>query len=191
MNGVELIVAIAAGGIALFLIVKLWRFVLGVGVLGALIVGALCVTGQIDCPIGNKPKPRHPGGSGSSSSNADVITAVYQHLIGKKYTTFEQRPVTKQMPCSQQDDDFDPIGKRNPNAGKCRGTGGYGFGYKTVTRTESTQILRQCPTPPPVNSSLWRVQSSGRDKWTVYGSKGSWTVEKVGSGYRITAHQRC
>ena len=193
MNGVQLIVAIGAGLIVIFFIVKFWRVVLGLGVLGALAIGALCISGNLNCPIGRRTS--HTGSVGNNSksnaSNLEVINSVYQHLRGKTYTDYESRTRTNRVPCSQQDDDFDPIGKRNPNMGKCRDTGGYGYGYKTETITQNVPVKRQCPTPPAVNSTAWSVQQSGNDKWTVYSHQGSWTVEKSGSGFRITPHQKC
>jgi hypothetical protein len=194
MNDNELVVAIIVGLVILALVIKFWRVVFGLGVIGAVIIGVLCSSGEIDCPIGNGPSGGvgGQGGGGGSfrSSNSDIIYSVYQHLRGKTYIDYETVYRKSQVPCSQIDYDTD-WGKGDPHAGKCRGTGGYGYGYKTENRPERVQVNRLCPNPPSANSAVWHVQQTGRDRWIVSNPQGRWTVEQAGSGFHITPHQKC
>ena len=51
LNEKELFVAIVGGLIALVVIIKFWRYVLGLGVLGLIGGAVLCTLGKVDCPI--------------------------------------------------------------------------------------------------------------------------------------------
>ncbi len=193
MSDEQLIFVIIGGIIFLAIAIKLWRVILGCCVVGALVIGFLCLQGKIDCPFdigGPHPGPTPPHYTGLQTSHKDIVYAVYQHLKGKTYTDYVTTNRNVPVPCTQIDYETD-WAKGDPHLGKCRGTGGYGYGYKTENRRETKQVTKRCPNPPSLNSPVWHVQQAGRDRWSVSNTQGRWTVEKVGGGFKIIPHQKC
>ncbi len=187
-----IIISIIAGIIFVGIAIKFWRVIVGMGVVGTLAAGFLCLQGEIDCPFGrNRQTPSLPIGHTSLQwSRTDLIYSVYQHLKGKQYSAHQSNTRSERVPCTQDDYETD-WAKGDPYAGKCRGEGGYGHGYKTVVRRENRKFMKRCPDPPPVNSSSWSVQKTGHDSWIVSNPQGRWTVKKVGESLKISAHQKC
>jgi len=190
MNDNELIIAIIVGLVVFALIIKLWRVLLGLGFVAVVIIGVLCVSGKFDCPIDIEPRGEGGGGSGSfGPSNIDIIRAVYTHLRGKTYLVSQSVPSNRPpVPCTLEECKQDD---RDPYLGKCRGFGGLGCGFKHVPQYETKPVPQFCPDPPLVTSTVWHVQKGGASKWIVSNPWGHWTVEQVGSGFRVTAHQQC
>jgi hypothetical protein len=192
MSEERLILAIIVGIILIGTAIKYWRVVIGLGAVGALAVGFLCLQGKIDCPLGgNRQSGSTPiGYARLKTSKTDLIFSVYQHVKGKRYQSHRTKNWNARVPCTKDEDNAD-LGKGNPYLGKCRGSGGYGYGYKTVARRDSREIMKRCPDPPPVNSPSWHVRETGPDTWIVSNPQGRWTVKKVGQSLRISAHQKC
>lgn len=132
-----------------------------------------------------------PGDSNfnSSPSNQEIIDTVISYLQGKTYIDSIVDTQTSQVPCSQVDYDTDAF-KNSPNE-RCKGSGGYGFGYKTITERVSKEIQKNCPLPPPADSPVWQVSTVEENSWLVSNNFGQWFVIKDESGYRIEPRQKC
>lgn len=167
MNDQELILTVVVELVILAFLMKFWRVILGLGVVNMIISAVLFLSEKFDCPIGNVPNRSSQLGGGRpfQTPNSAVINSVYQYLPNKTYSDYDIVNCFRKTPCSHFDDDFDPVGKGNPNAGKCRGTRGYEYGYKKKIRAEKVSVNIQCPSPLPLTTRLG--MSNSLDK--IYG----------------------
>lgn len=145
------------------------------------IVGGILADLETRSPAPNGPVPFRP---------VDIVSPVFQSLSGKTYTEYESREYNRRVPCSQVDYDTD-WAKKDPNLGKCRGEGGYGYGYKTEFQREKVPMTRSCPTPPDPGDPSWQIQQIGASEWIVSSPRGRWTVQRNNTEWRVKAHQAC
>ncbi len=81
MSDGELIAACVIGLIVIWLTIKFLKFVVGVILIGALIVVALCVSGEVECPIDCGPSIP-PGGTNSEGVGPPILQTESEAVYG-------------------------------------------------------------------------------------------------------------
>ena len=184
---IQVIVVVIVGLIILALVIKLWRIILGLGVVAAIIIGILCSKGEIDCPF----NPRNDGGSGSlrsSLTQEQAIGQVKAYLARVSAPTTQQRkvPRTRRRPCRDYGPDVYKEDCKKRYRTEIKWTS------ETTWELETLQLPGLCRRPP--RGGMWSAtfNNFGRT-WSVintqsgHGQRFSWTVND-GTG-AVTSHQ--
>ena len=184
MRDEQLIIALFIGLIILAVVIKFWRMLLGLGVVGAVIFGGLCVSGQIECPFGPRGGGGGSGGGGGGSGGTSLTEG---HAIGqvRAYLARVTAPTTQrqQVPCPIRRpcrDDFTDRLKE-----ECKKRHDYDkerkYTWETVLEWQTIQVPGPCRHLP--QSGAWTATFNNLTRnWSVLnGTRGSgWHYRRNG-----------
>jgi len=180
MNDEQRIVILVVGLIVLVLVIKLWRVVLGIGVVGAIALFVLCQSGKIPCPIDHGFKWKDSGDSFTPNLTEDrAIGQVRTYLVRVSSSTPQPKPDCYNKPRDCKDWDLrdlqKPECKKDPNyPTKPRRTSEW------VCEPKGEQSRGPCVNPP--QGGQWTAQyNSSTRSWSVFNywqhRRYGWTVQ--------------
>ena len=180
MNDEQRIVALVVGLIALILVIKFWRVVLGIGIVGAIALFVLCQSGKIPCPIGH-------GLNGGDNGGYFIPNLTEDRAIGKVQAYLARVSSSTTQP--KQDCDYKPRvcrdwDSRDLQKPECKKSLNYRTEVKWtkewVCETKGEQIRGPCVNPP--KGGQWTAQyNSSTSSWSVFdywqNRRYGWTVQ--------------
>ena len=170
MNDQETIFIIVAVIIALVILKYVWKFLLGLGIIGVIIltvITLLCNSGQIDCPF-NFPTSNLPAQVSRTPNEDAAIEAVRRFVSGSQYRAQGERTRPVMMNCQSH--------HWRDRKRECERYGGRYIAIPAGRRTESR------PCNEIVSPHGWGAQRMGGGRWRVFNGGRAWEARHVSGG---------